>query len=179
MVNQIEPVGEDHKTLSFQLKIGELIVINGARVRIERKGDNGCLKLVIVAANPRVLIGRQIIEPVQATSPFRRLYHDLQQVFVTNQCQEAETVNKILANVEDLINQATKQDIKMILAKISLHIQGHQFHYALKDIRILIENHDPGGPGDWPPPRIEPPAPRTFSSQDQLYRAITGHNRRR
>lgn len=63
MSNQVEKVREGDKALSFQLKIGELIVINGARVRIERKGDNGCFKLVVVGANPRILVGRQIIEP--------------------------------------------------------------------------------------------------------------------
>lgn len=179
MSNQVEKVREGDKALSFQLKIGELIVINGARVRIERKGDNGCFKLVVVGANPRILVGRQIIEPEQATSPFRLLYLDLQKVFFSDQGLEADAVSNILASVERFIRESANQDVREALAAISRYVHAEQFHSALKAIRILIENHDAGAPGDWPPPRGEPQPFQTFSSLDRLHRAMTRHHPRR
>lgn len=118
--------------LKLSLKPGETFVVNGAVVR------NGDRRGVLLLENQaRVLREKDILRPAEATTPVRRVYFAIMQMYLLGEIdgpaytQTAEAVAALLA-------AASTQDERASVLEISADVAAADLYRALSRCRKLM-----------------------------------------
>jgi flagellar protein FlbT len=122
--------------LVLELRQGEMMIINGAPIRFRTKSR------IELTAKARFLFGKQIMAPVEADSPARRIYFALQSAYIGS---EEERTNGLVA-ARDLIaafKQATTSTLACeILDRALSAAEADDCYQALKLARRIIRHED-------------------------------------
>lgn len=122
--------------LVLELRQGEMMIINGAPIRFRTKSR------IELTAKARFLFGKQIMAPVEADSPARRIYFALQSAYIGS---EEERANGLVA-ARDLIaafKQATTSALAgEILDRALSAAEADDCYQALKLARRIIHHED-------------------------------------
>ncbi len=116
--------------MNISLRRGERIFINGAVVRVDRKV---CLELL---NDVTFLLENHVMQPQEATTPFKRLYFAIQTTLMSpNDCESAtQLCRSLLASLDS----SRDPRIASGLALAARHISEGRMFDALKSVRLLF-----------------------------------------
>jgi flagellar protein FlbT len=122
--------------LVLELRQGEMMIINGAPIRFRTKSR------IELTAKARFLFGKQIMAPVEADSPARRIYFALQSAYIGS---EEERAKGLVAAREliDAFKQATTSALACeILDRALSAAEADDCYQALKLARRIVRHED-------------------------------------
>ena len=122
--------------LVLELRQGEMMIINGAPIRFRTKSR------IELTAKARFLFGKQIMAPMEANSPARRIYFALQSAYIGS---EEERANGLVAAHELIaaFKQATTSALACeILDRALVAAEADDCYQALKLARRIIRHED-------------------------------------
>lgn len=138
--------------LTFTIKLGELIAINGVLIKVWLK--DGQLAITICGEKPRVLVGRQLMRADDARTPLDRIYLLIQEIFLCDGGRLQAVIGDIVDRIKGLPEfQLHRPEHAYIESAIDC-INGGLYHRALRSIREMYERFYPhkGWPGTRPAP---------------------------
>lgn len=122
--------------LKLSLKPGETFILNGAVVR------NGDRRGVLLLENQaRVLRQKDIMQPEDATTPARRAYFAIMQMYLTGEA-EGPGYDRAMRALADLIAVTPMPAERELLTEISGHIAGGNLYKGLSKCRKLVQRDD-------------------------------------
>ncbi len=126
-------------TIRISLRAGERIYINGAVIRVDRKTTLELLNDVVF------LLEQHVMQPEEATTPFRRLYFCVQKMLI-DPAQGVSARQEFYQLYLELLvrHENDAQVIGVLDAAKELVNAGRSFE-ALKRIRTLCEAEDAAG----------------------------------
>jgi flagellar protein FlbT len=119
--------------LVLELKQGETMIINGAVIRFKTRAR------LELTTQSRFMFGKQIMEPHEAVTPAKRLYHDIQTLYVGPPENRAAARTSAFARIANFTNPVPFDDI---LTRIGALIESENLFEALKLARQLIRHED-------------------------------------
>lgn len=122
--------------LKLSLKPGETFILNGAVIR------NGDRRGVLLLENQaRVLRQKDIMQPEEATTPARRAYFAIMQMYLTGEI-EGPGYDRTMRALADLIAVTPMPAERELLTEISGHIAGGNLYKGLSKCRKLVQRDD-------------------------------------
>ncbi len=122
--------------LVLELRQGETMIVNGAPIRFRTKTR------LELTARARFLFGKQIMSPVQADSPARRIYFALQTAYIGTE-EEREggliTARTLIVAFKDATTSPLACDI---LDRALTAAESDDCYQALKLVRRIIRHED-------------------------------------
>ena len=122
--------------LVLELRQGETMIVNGAPIRFRTKTR------LELTARARFLFGKQIMSPVQADSPARRIYFALQTAYIGTE-EEREggllTARTLIVSFKDATTSPLARDI---LDRALTAAESDDCYQALKLVRRIIRHED-------------------------------------
>ena len=123
-------------TLVLELKARDLMIINGASLRI-------CNNTRIELNGPaRFLFGRQIMSPDAATTPGRRIYYAVQAVYVGDEHERPLAREQARELCAQFAAHTTSRLAVKILDEVMLAVDQDRCYEALKLLRRIIRHED-------------------------------------
>ncbi len=122
--------------LVLELRQGETMIVNGAPIRFRTKTR------LELTARARFLFGKQIMSPVQADSPARRIYFALQTAYIgTDEEREGGlvTARALIASFKEATTSPLARDI---LDRSLVAAEADDCYQALKLVRRIIRHED-------------------------------------
>lgn len=122
--------------LKLSLKPGETFILNGAVVR------NGDRRGVLLLENQaRVLRQKDIMQPEEATTPARRAYFAIMQMYLTGEA-EGPGYDRTMRALADLIAVTPMPAERELITEISGHIAASSLYKGLSKCRKLVQRDD-------------------------------------
>lgn len=122
-------------TLRISLKSGEKIFINGAVLRVDRKVSLEFLNDVTF------LLENHVLQPEQATTPFRQLYFIAQMMLINPEGRE-QSMTLFRKSITMLLTCFQNEDVLAELKRIDAMVATGRAFDALKAIRALYPAED-------------------------------------
>lgn len=125
--------------LKLTLKPGETFILNGAVVR------NGDRRGVLLLENQvRILREKDIMQPEEATTPVRRAYFSIMQMYLSGET-EGKPYDRTMRALADLLAIIPYADARAEIADISAHVSAGNLYKALSRCRKLVQHEDAAG----------------------------------
>lgn len=122
--------------LKLSLKPGETFILNGAVVR------NGDRRGVLLLENKaRVLRQKDIMQPEEATTPARRAYFAIMQMYLSGET-EGPAYDRTMRSLADLIAVTPIPEERKTITEISAHISSGNLYKGLSKCRKLVQSDD-------------------------------------
>ena len=122
--------------LKLSLKPGETIIVNGAVVR------NGDRRGVLLLENQaRILREKDIMQPEEATTPARRAYFAVMQMYLTGET-EGPAYDRTMRALADLIAVTPIAEERALVTEISAHVAASNLYKGLSKCRKLVQQDD-------------------------------------
>lgn len=122
--------------LKLSLKPGETFILNGAVVR------NGDRRGVLLLENKaRVLREKDIMQPEDATTPTRRAYFAVMQMYLSGET-EGPAYDRTMRALADLIAVTPIPEERDMIAEISAHVAASNLYKGLSKCRKLVQRDD-------------------------------------
>jgi flagellar biosynthesis repressor protein FlbT len=121
--------------MMIHLKKGEKLFINGAVIRLDRRGSIELLN------DAQFLLETHIMQPEKATSPLRRLYF-IVQTMIIDPANAHMTTELFLAQVRQICSHLRSPFYAEHLGSIEKLIRSEEFFEALKALRRLFKQED-------------------------------------
>ena len=122
--------------LKLTLKPGETFILNGAVVRNgERRG------VLLLENRARVLREKDIMQPEEATTPTRRAYFSIMQMYLSGET-EGPAYDRTMRSLADLIAVTALPEDRKLLTEISAHIAASNLYKGLSKCRKLVQRDD-------------------------------------
>ncbi len=122
--------------LVLEIKANDLIIINGAPMRI-------CNKTRIeLGAKARFLFGKQIMPPDEAVTPGRRIYYAVQTAYVGDEHERPPARVRARELANEFAAYTTSRLAREILAEATRAVDEDRCYDALKLIRRIIRHED-------------------------------------
>jgi flagellar protein FlbT len=123
-------------TLVLELKANDLLIINGAPMRV-------CNKTRIELNAPaRFLFGKQIMPPGTDTTPARRIYYAIQTAYIGDENERPAARAAALDLCIAFANHTTSRMVQEILNDALRAMDEDKCYNALKLIRRIIVHED-------------------------------------
>lgn len=122
--------------LKLSLKPGETFILNGAVVR------NGDRRGVLLLENrARVLREKDIMQPEDATTPSRRAYFAVMQMYLNGET-DGPAYDRTMRSLADLLAVTPIPEERDMITEISAHIAAGNLYKGLAKCRKLIQRDD-------------------------------------
>jgi len=121
--------------LIIALKQGDVIIINGAPVRVRTRTE---LELTDKA---RFLFGKQVMPPEAANTPARRIYFALQTAYIGSESERAAGLALARELAAQFAAATTSGLVRGLLAEAIAEAEADNCYAALKLVRRVI-NHE-------------------------------------
>jgi flagellar protein FlbT len=121
-------------TLVLEIKQGEMMIINGAPIRFKTRSR------IELAAKARFLFGKQILTPDEANTPAKRIYFNLQTVYVGTDDERAAALISATSLIEAFKSATTSALAREILDRALELAQEGACYEALKLSRRIIRH---------------------------------------
>ncbi len=122
--------------LKLSLKPGETFILNGAVVR------NGDRRGVLLLENQaRILREKDIMQPEDATTPARRCYFAIMQMYLSGE-KEGAAYDRAMRAMADLLAVTQLPDDRQLLADMSELIAAGNLYKGLTKCREFVRNND-------------------------------------
>ena len=130
-------------TLVLDLKADDLMIINGAPLRVRNKTR------LELNGRARFLFGKQIMPPGADTTPGRRIYYAVQTAYIGNDDERPPACLAARAFCQEFASHTTSRLTVEILADVMRAVEEDRCYDALKLIRRIIRHEDAvmGGAG--------------------------------
>ncbi len=130
-------------TLVLDLKADDLMIINGAPLRVRNKTR------LELNGRARFLFGKQIMPPGTDTTPGRRIYYAVQTAYIGNDDERPPACLAARAFCQEFASHTTSRLTVQILADVMRAVEEDRCYDALKLIRRIIRHEDAvmGGAG--------------------------------
>lgn len=130
-------------TLVLDLKADDLMIINGAPLRVRNKTR------LELNGRARFLFGKQIMPPGADTTPGRRIYYAVQTAYIGNDEERPPACLAARAFCQEFASHTTSRLTVQILADVMRAVEEDRCYDALKLIRRIIRHEDAvmGGAG--------------------------------
>ena len=130
-------------TLVLDLKADDLMIINGAPLRVRNKTR------LELNGRARFLFGKQIMPPGADTTPGRRIYYAVQTAYIGNDEERPPACLAARAFCQEFASHTTSRLTVEILADVMRAVEEDRCYDALKLIRRIIRHEDAvmGGAG--------------------------------
>ena len=123
-------------TLVLELRQGEVMVVNGAPIRIRTKTR------IELTAKARFLFGKQIMPPDQVDSPARRIYFALQSAYIGNDEERPKGLEAARSLIAAFKESTTSALAREILDRALAEAEGDNCYQSLKLARRIIRHED-------------------------------------
>jgi flagellar protein FlbT len=123
-------------TLVLELKANDMLIINGAPMRVRNKT---CIELNGTA---RFLFGKQIMPPGGDTTPARRIYYAMQTAYIGNDNERPAARRTAREFCADFASHTTSRIVQQILNDALRAMDEDRCYDALKLIRRIISHED-------------------------------------
>ncbi len=122
--------------LKLSLKPGETFILNGAVVR------NGDRRGVLLLENQaRILREKDIMQPEEATTPARRCYFAIMQMYLSGE-KEGPSYDRAMRAMADLLAVTQMPSDRELLAEMSELIAAGNLYKGLTKCRKFVRNND-------------------------------------
>ena len=122
--------------LKLSLKPGETFILNGAVVR------NGDRRGVLLLENQaRILREKDIMQPEEATTPARRCYFAIMQMYLSGE-KEGPSYDRAMRSMADLLAVTQMPADRELLAEMSELIAAGNLYKGLTKCRKFVRNND-------------------------------------
>jgi len=122
--------------LKLSLKPGETFILNGAVVR------NGDRRGVLLLENQaRILREKDIMQPEDATTPARRCYFAIMQMYLSGE-KEGPAYDRAMRAMADLLAVTQLPADRKLLADMSELIAAGNLYKGLTKCRQFVRNND-------------------------------------
>ena len=122
--------------LKLSLKPGETFILNGAVVR------NGDRRGVLLLENQaRILREKDIMQPEEATTPARRCYFAIMQMYLSGET-EGPSYDRAMRAMADLLAVTQMPADRELLAEMSELIAAGNLYKGLTKCRKFVRNND-------------------------------------
>lgn len=122
--------------LKLTLKPGETFILNGAVVR------NGDRRGVLLLENrARILREKDIMQPEEATTPARRAYFAVMQMYLTGET-DGPPYDRAMRSLADLLAVTPALEARELITEISAHIAAGRLYKGLAKCRKLVQQDD-------------------------------------
>ena len=119
--------------LKLNVKPGEKFIVNGAVMAAGKKGAS-----LVLQNEATVLLGKDIMQEEQATTPARRIYFSILVMYL-----DKENIQKyrdtFMGYIEDFMDATTFNEVKRTLLYIVQDVNSEMFYRALKTCKVLIK----------------------------------------
>ena len=123
-------------TLVLELKADDLLIINGAPIRV-------CHKTRLeLNGHARFLFGKQIMPPGAATTPSRRIYYAAQTAYIGDDDERPPARREMRALCDEFAAHTTSRLAVEILNDAVCAMDEDRCYDALKLIRRIIRHED-------------------------------------
>ena len=123
-------------TLVLDLKADDLMIINGAPLRVRNKTR------LELNGRARFLFGKQIMPPGADTTPGRRIYYAVQTAYIGNDDERPPACLAARAFCQEFASHTTSRLTVEILADVMRAVEEDRCYDALKLIRRIIRHED-------------------------------------
>ena len=123
-------------TLILELKADDMMIINGAPIRVRNKTR------MELNAHARFLFGKQIMPPGAATTPGRRIYYAAQTAYIGNADERPPARQELRVLCEEFAAHTTSKLAVEILDDALRAVDEDRCYEALKLIRRIIRHED-------------------------------------
>ncbi|WP_340692295.1 flagellar biosynthesis repressor FlbT [Hyphomonas sp.] len=125
--------------LKLSLKPGETFVVNGAVVR------NGDRRGVLLLENQaRVLREKDILRPAEATTPVRRVYFAIMQMYLLGEI-DGSAYTQAAEAIATLLSTVAHEDERAGILEISADVAAADLYRALSRCRKMMTAETAGG----------------------------------
>jgi len=122
--------------LVLELRQGETMIVNGAPIRFRTKTR------LELTARARFLFGKQIMSPMQADSPARRIYFALQTAYIGTDDERAGGLETARGLITEYKTTTTSPLAREILDRSLAAAEADDCYQALKLVRRIIRHED-------------------------------------
>jgi flagellar protein FlbT len=129
-------IGKDMSTLVLELKAEDLLIINGASMRIRNKTR------IELNGPARFLFGKQIMPPGGDTTPARRIYYAIQTAYIGNEQERPPAREAARGFCSDFASHTTSRLAVELLNDAMRAVDEDRCYDALKLIRRIILHED-------------------------------------
>ena len=123
-------------TLVLDLKADDLMIINGAPLRVRNKTR------LELNGRARFLFGKQIMPPGADTTPGRRIYYAVQTAYIGNDDERPPACLAARAFCQEFASHTTSRLTVEILGDVMRAVEEDRCYDALKLIRRIIRHED-------------------------------------
>ena len=123
-------------TLVLDLKADDLMIINGAPLRVRNKTR------LELNGRARFLFGKQIMPPGADTTPGRRIYYAVQTAYIGNDDERPPACLAVRTFCQEFASHTTSRLTVEILADVMRAVDEDRCYDALKLIRRIIRHED-------------------------------------
>ncbi|MEL7454404.1 MAG: flagellar biosynthesis repressor FlbT [Pseudomonadota bacterium] len=122
--------------LKLSLKPGETFILNGAVVR------NGDRRGVLLLENQaRILREKDIMQPEEATTPTRRAYFAIMQMYLAGET-DGPVYDRTMRSLADLLAITPSVELREAITEISAHVSAGRLYKGLARCRKLVHRED-------------------------------------
>ncbi len=123
-------------TLVIELKADDMMVINGAPLRVRNKTR------LELTGKARFLFGKQIMAPMDADSPARRIYYAMQTAYIGDEDERPPARAQARVLCDEFASHTTSKLAVEILNDAMTAIEEDRCYDALKRVRQIIRHED-------------------------------------
>ncbi|MEM7662679.1 MAG: flagellar biosynthesis repressor FlbT [Pseudomonadota bacterium] len=122
--------------LKLTLKPGETFILNGAVVRNgDRRGT------LLLENQARILREKDIMQPEEATTPVRRTYFAIMQMYLLGE-HEGPAYDRTTRALADLLAVTPGADTRETITEISAAVAAGELYKGLAKCRKLVQRED-------------------------------------
>ncbi len=122
--------------LVLELRQGEMMIVNGAPIRFRNKAR------IELTAHARFLFGKQIMAPMQADTPARRIYYALQLAYIGTDEERPQGLEQARQLIEAFQAATTSLMAREILSRALAAAEADDCYQALKLARRIIRHEE-------------------------------------
>jgi flagellar protein FlbT len=129
-------IGKDMSILVLELKADDLLIINGAPMRIRNKTR------IELNGAARFMFGKQIMPPGGDTTPARRIYYAIQTAYIGNEEERPPARLAARQFCAEFASHTTSRLAVELLNDAMRAVDADQCYEALKLVRRIILHED-------------------------------------
>ena len=122
--------------LVLELRQGEMMIVNGAPIRFRNKAR------IELTAHARFLFGKQIMAPMQADTPARRIYYALQLAYIGTDDERPQGLAQARELIDAFQAATTSPTAREILSRALAAAEADDCYQALKLARRIMRHEE-------------------------------------
>ena len=122
--------------LVLEIKPGEMMVVNGAAIRFRTKTR------IELTSRARFLFGKQLMSPMEATTPARQIYYALQTAYVGNEEEREPALERARHLVRVFCADGLSDLARSVLDRTLEAASEDRCYAALKLARRIVRHED-------------------------------------